>query len=98
MMREIFITIKKELRSIFRDKKTFITLLLFPILIPAMIFLYAYMYEEESKDDLYSIGVNYSLNQNEISLMNNAHLKGKYYKSKKEMERAYSKGDILGYI
>lgn len=56
------------------------------------------MYEEESKDDLYSIGVNYSLNQNEISLMNNAHLKGKYYKSKKEMERAYSKGDILGYI
>lgn len=97
-MREILITIKKELRSIFRDKKTFITLLLFPILIPAMIFLYAYMYEEESKDDLYSIGVNYSLNQNEISLMNNAHLKGKYYKSKKEMERAYSKGDILGYI
>ena len=45
-MREILITIKKELRSIFRDKKTFITLLLFPILIPAMIFLYAYMYEE----------------------------------------------------
>lgn len=97
-MREILITIKKELRSIFRDKKTFITLLLFPILIPAMIFLYAYMYEEESKDELYSIGVNYSLNQNEISLMNNAHLKGKYYKSKKEMEKAYSKGDILGYI
>lgn len=97
-MREILITIKKELRSIFRDKKTFITLLLFPILIPAMIFLYAYMYEEESKDDLYSIGVNYSLNQNEISLMNNAHLKGKYYKSKKEMKKAYSKGDILGYI
>ena len=58
MMREIFITIKKELRSIFRDKKTFITLLLFPILIPAMIFLYAYMYEEESRDDVYVVGVN----------------------------------------
>ena len=74
MMREIFITIKKELRSIFRDKKTFITLLLFPILIPAMIFLYAYMYEEESRDDVYVVGVNYSLHQNEISLMDNAQI------------------------
>lgn len=98
MMREIFITIKKELRSIFRDKKTFITLLLFPILIPAMIFLYAYMYEEESRDDVYAVGVNYSLHQNEISLMDNAHLRGKYYKNKKEMEDAYRRGDILGYI
>lgn len=98
MMREIFITIKKELRSIFRDKKTFITLLLFPILIPAMIFLYAYMYEEESRDDVYAVGVNYSLHQNEISIMDNAHLRGKYYKNKKEMEDAYRRGDILGYI
>ena len=30
--------------------------------------------------------------------MDNAHLRGKYYKNKKEMEDAYRRGDILGYI
>ena len=97
-MREILITMKKELRSIFRDKKTFLTLLLFPILIPAMIFLYAYMYEGEMQDKFYTVGVDYSLNQNELSYMDGANLKAKYYSSKQEMKKAYAKGEILGYI
>ena len=97
-MREILITMKKELRSIFRDKKTFLTLLLFPILIPAMIFLYAYMYEGEMQDKFYTVGVDYSLNQNELSYMDGANLKAKHYSSKQEMKKAYAKGEILGYI
>ena len=97
-MREILITMKKELRSIFRDKKTFLTLLLFPILIPAMIFLYAYMYEGEMQDKFYTVGVDYSLNQNELSYMDGANLKAKHYSSKQEMKKAYEKGEILGYI
>ena len=46
-MRLVWVTVKKELRSIFRDKKTVATLLLFPILIPMMIFLYADLYENQ---------------------------------------------------
>ena len=39
-MFSIGITVKKELRSILRDKRTLITLLAFPLFIPLIIFLY----------------------------------------------------------
>ncbi len=97
-MRSIWITVKKELRSIFRDRKTFAMLLFFPLLIPMMIFLYASMYEDQSQEEMYLVGINYELNQNEASFMDEAHLKGEYYATKKEMERAYQQGKILGYI
>ena len=97
-MRLVWVTVKKELRSIFRDKKTVATLLLFPILIPMIIFLYADLYENQLKDDMYLIGVDYSLSQSEMEYMDSANLKSKYYSNQKEMERAYAKGEILGYI
>lgn len=97
-MRLVWVTVKKELRSIFRDKKTVATLLLFPILIPMMIFLYADLYENQLKDDMYLIGVDYSLSQSEMEYMDSANLKSKYYSNQKEMERAYAKGEIFGYI
>ncbi len=97
-MREIIITIKKELRSILRDKKTFVTLLLFPLLIPVMIFLYAYMYDSEMENDTYLIGIDYSLNQTEREILSEVNLKVKNYASKNKMIKAYDKGDIFGYI
>ena len=65
----IIITIKKELRSILRDRKTLITLLVFPILIPMMIFLYSYMYENQSQEETYNIAINYELNTTETSIL-----------------------------
>lgn len=97
-MNNIIITIKKELRSILRDKKTMMVLMAFPLLIPAMIFLYAYMYEEAGDDNKYLIGVNYNLNTTEESLMSESNLEYREYKDKLEMEKAYNRGDILGYI
>lgn len=97
-MSSIFITIRKELRSIFRDRKTLITLLVFPLLIPVMIFLYAYLYESSSDTENYLIGVNYDPNSVEVGFMNEAHLEAKKYDDMKEMEEAYHNGDILGYI
>ena len=73
--KSIIITIKKEIRSIIRDKKTFLTLLVFPILIPTMIFLYAYMYNDSTKEEYYNIGINYNLNTTEKSLLNQSYLK-----------------------
>lgn len=98
LMHSIWITIRKELRSIFRDKKTLVTLLVFPIMIPVMLFLYADLYESTSLEENYLIGVNYSINNIEQKLMNDAHLKVKQYDSKKEMEQAYQNHEILGYI
>lgn len=94
----IWITVKKELRSIFRDKKTLITLLAFPLLIPMMIFLYAYMYESTEDTSKYMIGVDYQPNTTEVTLMDEVNLEVKVYEDKEALEEAYAKGEILGYI
>lgn len=97
-MSSIWITIKKELRSILRDRKTLITLLAFPLLIPVMIFLYAYMYESTEDATRYVIGVNYQPNTTEITLMEEVNLEAKVYEDKEALEDAYRVGEILGYI
>ena len=97
-MSSIWITVKKELRSIIRDKKTLITLLAFPLLIPVMIFLYAYMYEITDDETKYVVGVDYKLNTTEISIMDKANLEAKDYEDRNELENAYANGEIAGYI
>ena len=98
MMSSIWITIKKELRSILRDRKTLVTLLLFPFLIPVMIFMYAYMYEDTDNVSRYLIGINYEPNTTEVSLMDEVNLDYKVYSDKNTLRDAYDNGDIDGYI
>ena len=97
-MNSIKITFFKELRSIFRDKKTILVLFLFPFLIPAIIILYAEIYNMENDDKTYLVGIDYEMSSVEVNLFDESNLKAKVYKNKKEMEKAYSKGDIFGYI
>ena len=54
-------TIKKELRSVFRDKKTIIMILAFPLMIGVLIFLYGFMDTEVvgTESTKYKIGINY---------------------------------------
>ena len=94
----IIVTIKKEIRSILRDKKTLITLLFFPILIPIMIFLYSYIYDNQNQDEYYKVAVDYKLNTTEKSLLHDCHLTPKYYKNLSLMKKSYSKGKVSGYI
>jgi sodium transport system permease protein len=94
----IIITIKKELRSILRDKKTLITLLVFPILIPLMIFFYSYIYDNQSHDEVYTVAVNYKLNTTEKSILKECNLTAKYYKSLSSMKKAYNQNKVDGYI
>lgn len=96
--KSISITIKKELRSIIRDKKTLMTLLIFPILIPAMIFLYSYIYDNQTKEDYYTIAINYKLNTTEKSIFKECHLIPKYYKTLTNLKKAYNTKKISGYI
>lgn len=97
-MSSIIITIKKELRSMFRDKKTMITILAFPLLIPVMIFLYGYMYDATEDTTKYKIGINYEPNTTEISLMSEANLEYKIYEDKNTLIDAYDNKEISGYI
>lgn len=94
----IIVTIKKELRSMIRDKKTFITLLVFPILIPVMIFLYSYIYDNQSKEKYYNIAINYKTNTTEKAILKECNLKTKYYKNLSDMKDAYKKQVVSAYI
>ena len=97
-MNSIFITIRKEIRSILRDKKTLFTLLIFPLFIPVMIFLYAYMYEDTEEVKNYLVGINYEVNSIESGLIDQANLDVLKYDSLSEMIDAYNDGKIFGYI
>lgn len=95
-IRNILITIKKELRSIFRDKKTFIRLLILPLSIPLMVALYSYIYSLDTAD--YSIGVNYQMTEIEQSIVDSLNLDIKKYNSLEEMKEAYDNEEISVYV
>ena len=97
----ILITIKKELRSMFRDKKTMFYIFGFPFVIAFMIFLLGYIEESiasEDSDTKYHIGINYEVNEIEISLMEENSLIYEYYDSVYEMKEAYHSGEIEAYL
>jgi len=95
-IRNIIITIKKELRSIFRDKKTFIRLLILPLSIPLMVALYSYIYSMDVSD--YSVGVNYKMNETEKQIVDSINVNIKEYNSLEEMKEAYENDEIDGYV
>ena len=56
----IKITIKKELRSIFRDRKTVTLILLSPLLIAFFVFYLSSTYENSINDQkVYTVAINY---------------------------------------
>ena len=94
----IRITIFKELRGIIRDKKSLQRLLLLPIIIPAIIMLFGFLFDymENSK---YVVGVNYELSTTEKAIAKDLkNIEFATYKDKKELESKYESREINGYI
>lgn len=96
----IIITLKKELRSIIRDKKTIFMILGFPFIIAAFIFFFGYMEESliGTEDTKYNMGINYKPNSTEKTIMSELYLEPTYYKSLEDMKKAYDEGKIETYI
>lgn len=98
-MNKIFITIKKELRSIFRDKKTLATIFIYPLMIPLMVILYGELYQNiESKDTTYNVGINYELNEVEDSILSSLNLEVTKLDDVKDLEKEYNDSKIDAYI
>ena len=98
-MNKIFITIKKELRSIFRDKKTLATIFIYPLMIPLMVILYGELYQNiESKDTTYNVGINYELNEVEDSILSSLNLEVTKLDDVKDLEKEYNDNKIDAYI
>ena len=96
----IFITIKKELRSVFRDKKTIIMILAFPLMIGVLIFLYGFMDTEMVGDDKtkYKVGINYTPTEVEQVYIKEMQLEAKEYRSNEALKEAYNNGNLEAYI
>jgi len=97
-MRNILITIKKELRSIFRDKKTMIAMFVYPILIPCMVILYGNIGDSVEEGQETIIGINYELSAEEKVLLKELKIEYNEYKTEEEMNEAFKSKNINGYI
>ena len=101
MNKNILTTFKKELRAITRDKKYLLTILLYPLIIPAFIILMGYIFDDTT-ESVYNVGINYELNNNEKAIINELNesykLEFDENKSVKELKKLYEDGDIDCYI
>lgn len=99
-MRNIKITIKKELRAIIRDKKSLLMMALTPLFIPLFVILMAYVYDfmTREEENIYSVGVNYNLSDIENDITSQNSLDIIYYSNVSDMESAYENGEIISYI
>lgn len=96
----IITTIKKELRSMFRDKKTMFMIFGFPFIIAFFIFLMGFMEDSVMGEGgtTYNVGFNYEINEVEETLLEPYSLEYKYYKDKDDLEDSFENGDISGYV
>ena len=99
-MRNIRITIKKELRAIIRDKKSLLMMSLTPLFIPLFVVLMSYIYDfmMREEENIYNIGINYQISDIERELASQNCLQMIYYGSFEEIEDAYADGKINAYM
>ena len=94
----VCITIFKELRGIVRDKKSLQKILLYPIIIPAVIFLFGFLFDYMENSN-YVVGVNYKLSDlEEVIVKDIDNIKFTTYNDVKSLKNAYDDGKINGYI
>lgn len=98
-MNKIWITIKKELRTVFRDKKTLSMMFVFPIMIAFFVIFFGYFYDGIANDNkVYNVGYNYEMTDMEKEVFKNDNLKLNHYDSFDKMKNAYENGDIDCYF
>ncbi len=98
-MNNILITLKKELRSILRDKKTLAALFVYPLMIPFFIVLYGVVGDQtENETVTETIGINYTLSEVEKAIMKELNIEYIYYDDLSDLEQAYDNDEINGYI
>lgn len=101
MSKNVFVTIKKELKRILRDKKSLLMMIITPLTIPLFIVGYSYLFQEienKGEDSKYVVGVNYNLNDTENEIIKKLEFETKYYDNKEELDKAYDSEEIRAYI
>ncbi len=100
MKSNIFYVLKKELRDVFRDKKSLMMMLLMPFLLPVIVISFSALFDMEvnkSVEEYNNIGFNYTLTDNEKQLAKSLKIKVKSDDVAK-LEELYDEKKIDAYI
>lgn len=98
-MRNTLISWKKELKTIFRDKK-FVSIIFFmPLIIPAFILGYGALYDSMASTEGFKVGINYQMTDEENDLMKSIGSDLEIVnKSNDELKDSYDKKEIDAYV
>ena len=99
-MNNVFITAKKELRAIFRDKKFMAVIFLMPLIIPLYIVFMGFLYDDMDSMDKFKIGVNYQMSDVEKEIMKNIGNDLELVESENldELKNKFNEGEINAYL
>lgn len=100
MKNKIFLVLKKELREVFRDKKSLSMMIISPLMIPLVIIGLSYMLQSETEkgeNEYNKIGFAYELTEQEQEIADALTIET-YTGSKKEMKQLLKDSKIYAYI
>lgn len=100
MKSNVFNILKKEIREIFRDKKSLSMMLIIPIMIPVLILGMSALFQSQmskSGDDYNKIGFAYDLSSEEEALVNDMNIEA-VYGSEDELRGKLDSSDIYLYV
>ena len=100
MKNNVFNILKKELREMFRDKKSLAMMLVIPIFIPLLVIGMSALFESQMNmpiTDYNRIGFNYELNSVEESIIDNLEI-NPVYDTEENLKEQFEKGEIVLYV
>ena len=99
-MNKTLLILKKELREVFRDKKSLAMMLIIPILIPLIIIGMSALFDSETSTDVNTynkIGFNYELSEMEIEILNSLEIDYSINDTE-SLEEEFNNQEINSYI
>ena len=100
MNNKTLLILKKEIRELFRDKKSLAMMLIIPIFIPLIIIGMSALFQSETEADINTynkIGFNYELNSNEIEILKSLQIDYTIDKTE-ELEKSFNNKELNSYI
>ena len=100
MKNNVFNILKKELREMFRDKKSLAMMLVIPIFIPLLVIGMSALFESQMNmpiTDYNRIGFNYELNSVEESIIDDLEI-NPVYDTEENLKEQFEKGEIVLYV
>ena len=99
-MNNLWIILKKELREVFRDKKSLAMMLIIPIFIPFLVFLMSFLFESQATTDITKyneIGFAYEVTEIEKTLLESMGI-NIHEGTPAEMEQAFLANEVYVYV